>query len=123
MTILLRTEMILLSLFLLFVVLHAIQRKRLCIQYSLIWILIAVSLLVIAIFPDIVFWLCGILDIEKPSNLIYLLGIVALLLIMFSQAIVISEQAESIKTLTQIVSMEKFFSEEQIYESKISKRE
>ncbi len=111
MGLLLRIEMIVMAVLVVFIIIHNVNRKRLRIQYSFVWLLIALALLAVAFFPGIVTWLCGIMSIETPVNLIYLLGIFALLLITFYQTLVISRQADRITRLTQIVSVEKFLSE------------
>ncbi len=108
MTLLLRIEMIILAIIVAGVVINSVNKKKMLIQYSLIWIIISLSLLVIAIFPGIVFWLCSILGIKTPSNLIYLFGIIALLMVALLQTSIISKQTERIKFLTQIVSIEKY---------------
>lgn len=108
---LLRIEMIVMAVLVVFIIVHNVNRKRLRIQYSFVWLLIALALLAVAFFPGIVTWLCGIMSIETPVNLIYLLGIFALLLITFYQTLVISRQADRITRLTQIVSIEKFLAE------------
>ena len=111
MGLLLRIEMIVMAVLVVFIIIHNVNRKRLRIQYSFVWLLIALSLLAVAFFPGIVIWLCSIMCIETPVNLIYLLGIFALLLITFYQTLVISRQADRITRLTQIVSIEKFLAE------------
>ena len=111
MGLLLRIEMIVMAVLVVFIIIHNVNRKRLRIQYSFVWLLIALSLLAVAFFPGIVIWLCSIMSIETPVNLIYLLGIFALLLITFYQTLVISRQADRITRLTQIVSIEKFLAE------------
>ena len=111
MGLLLRIEMIVMAVLVVFIIIHNVNRKRLRIQYSFVWLLIALSLLAVAFFPGIVIWLCSIMSIETPVNLIYLLGIFALLLITFYQTLVISRQADRITRLTQIVSIEKFLAD------------
>lgn len=111
MGLLLRIEMIVMAVLVVFIIIHNVNRKRLRIQYFFVWLLIALSLLAVAFFPGIVIWLCSIMSIETPVNLIYLLGIFALLLITFYQTLVISRQADRITRLTQIVSIEKFLAE------------
>ena len=82
------------------------------VRYSLIWLVTSIALLVIAIFPQLVLYLCELTDIQTPSNLIYLLGLLFLFYVVFVQTGRISKQAEQIKTLTQMVSIEKYLSEE-----------
>ena len=69
--------------------------------------------MVIALFPGVVVWLCGITGIETPSNLIYLFGILILLLISFYQTVLLSKQADRITRLTQVLSIERFYREQQ----------
>lgn len=112
MSALLRGEMIAIALIVMLIIVHNVNRKSLRIQYSFIWLLIALSMLAAAVFPGAVSWLCGIMGIETPSNLIYLMGILIMLLVGFFQTLLISKQADTIKRLIQIVSIEKFMSEE-----------
>lgn len=112
MSLALRIELIILAIAFVFVIVRNVNRKRLRIQYSFIWLIIALALIVAAFFPNTVVWLCGVLDIETPSNLVYLLGIIVLLLITFHQTQLISRQADQIKRLTQMISLEKYKREE-----------
>lgn len=111
MSALLRVEMILTALLVVFVIVRNVNKGRLRIQYSLLWLLVALGMLIAAFFPGVVFWLCEITGIRTPTNLIYLLGIVALLLIAFRQTVTLSKQADQITHLTQIVSMERYLTE------------
>ena len=111
MSALLRVEMIVIALLAVFIIVHNVNRKRLRIQYSFAWLLIALAMLGAALFPGAVSWLCGVLGLETPSNLIYLVAILVLMLISFFQTMLISRQADQIKRLIQIVSIEKFLAE------------
>lgn len=108
MSTLLRIEMLILALAVIAVIILAVNKKKMCIRYSLVWIFIAFLIITIAIFPGIVFWFCEILGIETPSNLVYLFGILALLMITFMQTGILSKQSEKIKHLTQMVSIERY---------------
>lgn len=104
----LRIELILFSVIFLVFVFRTVNKKQLWLQHSLVWIIISCSLILISIFPGIVIWICEIVKVETPSNLVYLLGIIALLIVSFLHSIVISSQASKIKTLVQMVSIEKY---------------
>ncbi|MDU6115840.1 MAG: DUF2304 domain-containing protein [Paeniclostridium sordellii] len=107
----LRVELIIFSIIFLIVVFRAINRKKLWLQHSLVWIFISFSLILISIFPQIVIWLSDVVKIETPSNLVYLFGISALLIVTFLHSIVISSQANKIKKLVQMVSIENYSKE------------
>ena len=104
--------MIVLALLIVTIIVRSVNRKKLRIQYSFAWLVIAAALLAVAFFPGIVVWLCGITGIETPSNLIYLFGILIQLLISYYQTALLSKQADRITRLTQVLSIEKFYREQ-----------
>ena len=104
----LRLELILFSVIFLVFVVRTLNKKKLLLQHSLVWIIISCSLILISVFPGIVIWLSDVVKIETPSNLVYLLGIIALLIVSFLHSIVISSQANKIKTLVQMISIENY---------------
>lgn len=104
----LRIELILFSIIFLIFVIKAVNKKKLWLQHSLVWIIISFSLILISLFPGTVIWLSDVVKIETPSNLVYLLGIIALLIISFLHSIVISNQANKIKILVQMISIENY---------------
>lgn len=107
MPILLRVEMIILSVFFLAMVLRTVSRKKLQVQYALIWIVLSIGTFLLAIIPGVAEWLSGLVGIKTPSNFIYLLAILALLVLTFSLTIIVSKQAQKIKSIIQSVSIEK----------------
>lgn len=121
MSVLLRIEMIIAALLVMVIIVRNVNRKKLRLQYSFFWLVIVAGMLIVAFVPSVVDWLCGIMQIQTPSNLIYLFGILILLLISFYQTTLISKQADQITRLTQIVSIEKYIAkkkEEQDHEEK-----
>ena len=77
----LRAELIVLALVAIVVVIHAVNRRVLQLKYSLIWLLISLCLVAAALFPKIAFAVTALVGIETPSNLIFFLAIIALLVI------------------------------------------
>ena len=63
--------------------------------------------------PQIVITLSGWAGVEVPSNFLYLLGIMALLVVAFFLTVHVSKQADEIKRLTQMLSIETYLMEEQ----------
>lgn len=107
MSIFLRAEMLLLAAAVLFLVFRAIRKKRLLIRFSLVWLCIAGGMVFAALFPGAVTWACGLVHMEKASNFIYLLGVLTLLGLSFSQTMLLSKQSDQIKRLTQSISLER----------------
>ena len=113
MTTVFRLEMLAIALVLFVVVLRSIRSRKLLVRFSLVWFMIAVGILLIAVFPCIPVWLCSVVQIETPSNLIYLLGILVLFMLALSQTRLLSQQTEQIKRLTQELSLERLRREEE----------
>ena len=104
----LQYEMILLAALLTFVIIRGIRRNRLQIRDSLIWFAVAVALLLLGLAPGILSALCRLLGISIPSNLLFLLGIVFLMLLCFEQTCALSRQTDEIRKLMQQVSILKY---------------
>lgn len=99
--------MIIAAILVMVVIVHNVNKKKLRLQYSFFWLVIVAGMLIVSFFPGIVDWLCGIMQIKTPSNLIYLFGILILLFISFYQTTLLSKQADQIARLTQIISIER----------------
>lgn len=82
-------------------ILSFLRRKKLNLKYSLLWMLSAVVLLVMDIFPVTVNRLAGFLGFEMTVNAVFLVFIFFILLILISLTSIASRQQERIKTLTQ----------------------
>ncbi len=122
MSVFLRGEMIVMALLVMLIIVRSVNKKRLRLQYSFFWLLIVLGLLVVAFFPGVVIWLCGLMQIQTPSNMIYLFGILALLLISFYQTTLLSKQADRITRLTQLISIEKYLTEKKEGEDREKER-
>lgn len=112
MSILLRIEMIILSIFFLCIVFRTVVRKKLQVQYALIWFVLAIGTFLLAVIPGAAEFLSGLVGIKTPSNFIYLLAILALLALTFSLTIIVSKQALKLKKIIQLVSVEETLEKE-----------
>lgn len=108
----LRIEMIAIAVVFIILVINVINRKKLRLQYSLVWLLIAAGIVVFALFPDLVVMLSKVMGVEVPSNFLYMVALIVLLIITFYLTMIVSKQSEEIKRLIQMTSIEKYISEE-----------
>ena len=104
----LRMEMLVLAAVVLLIVFLSIRRRKLLVRFAMIWLVIALGMVFAALCPGVVVWLCGVVHIEKASNLIYLLGLLLLLGLSFKQAVLLSKQSDQIKRLTQAISLDQY---------------
>ena len=66
-----RLVLLLIVLLYLFVAIKLIHRKRLSLNYSLLWLLMAVVLVVMVVFPNLVYNLTWLLGIDLPIHMIF----------------------------------------------------
>lgn len=105
MSIILRVVLIVFALVFLFEILKLVSRGRLQLKYSLLWMVLSLVLLLCAIFPDLVGFFSGFLGIAAPSNLVFLIAIVALVGICLSLTAIVSWQSRDIRLLIQRVAL------------------
>jgi len=97
---------ILLIIFLVFVtVIYFIRTKQLKEEYSWIWFLLTLSMLIVIIKLDILIKICNILEIKTPAFLCMFITIIFLLLLCIQYAIVISRHKTDIKNLVQKIAL------------------
>jgi hypothetical protein len=86
-------------------VIRLIRKGTLQLKYSLIWIITASLLILLASFPIILDKLSIILGIFTPTNLLFLLNLFFQLIVLLSLTIALSKCSVRIKILTQEVAL------------------
>ncbi len=86
-------------------VIHLVKHERLQLKYSLLWLALGASVLVLALIPGPLFTLGQMLGFETTSNFIFFTGFMFLLLIALSLSAIVSKQATAIKNLTQRIAI------------------
>jgi hypothetical protein len=82
-------------------VLVYLRRRRIRDEYSLLWILMGVGIVVFAVFNDLVGRVARVLDVAYEPSLAFFLGFCFTLLLLFHYALEISRLSEQNKTLAQ----------------------
>ncbi len=101
MSLTLRIFLIVCSLISVFFLVRKIRKAKLRIDVSIFWIIFAVLLVVLSLFPGITMWLADIMGIISPVNLLFLFMIFILLLYAFSMTVRMSELENKINELTE----------------------
>ena len=97
----LRATLIIGTVLFLGLLLFLLRRKKLNVQYSIIWLCAAVVLLVFAAFPYTVAVLGNLFNFEMPVNLVFTLLFIFILLLLLSLSTIVTGFAAHIKRLTQ----------------------
>jgi len=90
-----------LSIALLSFILWMLLTRRLREKYAVLWLLIGVAALVASVFPQLLFWLTGVLGVELPANLFFLLAILLLLGVALHLSWELSTSEEEIRALAE----------------------
>jgi hypothetical protein len=89
-----------------------IRRAKMQIEDAVFWVLFSFLLIILALFPPVLFFFTGLLKMQSPANLLFLIIIFLLFAKVFSMSVKLSRQEEMIKTLTQEIALEKEKEEE-----------
>ena len=74
-------------------------------KYSFLWVLSAVVILVLSLFPKTLDWAADKLDVTIPSNLLFLFGLVALLVVVVTLSLDLSRQGKQIRRLAEEIAI------------------
>lgn len=105
MSIQLRVFLMVVSILFLIFVVHTVREKKLLLRDSLIWLLMAVLMLLLAIFPGIAMFFSSLIGIETPANFVFFAAMIMLLVLTFRQTAALSKATIQIERLTQELAL------------------
>lgn len=80
---------------------NMVRRQRVTLQYSLLWFVLGIGILVFACFPGLTARLAALFGIGLPINLLFFAGLYFAMMIIFSLSVNLSQLSEKNKQLTQ----------------------
>ena len=101
----LRIVLILGSLLALWVVIDRVRKKKIRIADSVYWVVCAVLMLILALFPGIAFFFAGLLGFLSPSNFVFCMIIVLMLIKLFNLACDVSRLTDKVEQLAQELAL------------------
>lgn len=103
----LRLQIILaaLTLVTLAMVINLVRKNKLELKYSLTWIFVGIGILILTIWPDLIFKVTHLLGIVDAMNTVFFVGSIFQLIIIFSLTVALSRQSNKLKQLTQEVAL------------------
>ena len=100
----LRIGLLIASLFVFLLILYCVIHKKFYIKYSIAWLLWALLILLMVIFPDAFYEFSHLLGIEMPVNAVFLITVSLLYALVFYVYVMISKHNEEIIRLTYSVA-------------------
>jgi hypothetical protein len=91
-----------------------IKKRKLDLKYSILWLLVPVVILIIVVIPGVLEWLAAVLGIYDVMNMVFFLGFIFLISVVFSLTVAISKMADSMRQLTQKVALEEYVDRKKI---------
>ena len=86
-------------------IIFLLRKKSLNLKYSLLWMFMAVVLLVMVAFPDLVAFFANLIGVASYINAIFMAFIFFILLLIVSLSSIVSKQSREIKTLIQNLAL------------------
>ncbi|MBE5940971.1 MAG: DUF2304 domain-containing protein [Lachnospiraceae bacterium] len=84
---------------------NMVRKGKIDLRYALGWMGFAVFLLVLDIFPEIVFWFAELIGISIPANMLFLIGVILAIVMIYSLTVSVSNLSMKVKRLTQELAL------------------
>lgn len=84
---------------------NMVRKKKLELKYALVWLFVGAVVLVFDIFPQLLNMLTYAMGVDLPVNMLFFLGFVFALLIIFTLTVSVSRLSERVKRLTQELAL------------------
>lgn len=88
-----------------FLLFQLLKKKRLNLKYTILWIFAGFIMLLVSLFPQILFAVTDFVGIEVPSNALFAIILFFIILILMTLTSIVSKQTEQLKRLTQTIAL------------------
>lgn len=95
-------------------ILRKIRKLKVKMEDAIFWMVFAVILCLMGVFPEITYWLTRIMGIMSPANLIFLVVIFLLIEKVFTLSIIVSQLEEKVSVLSAEVALRSHSAEQKI---------
>jgi len=87
------------------VLFEMLRRHQLREKYAVFWVIVAVLAIVVAIFPRVLFWAAEVTGVEVPSNLLFFLASILLLVVSIQHSYELGRLEERTRTLAEELAL------------------
>lgn len=96
---------IVLAIVVLATIVQLMRTRRLREKYAAVWIVLAVGIVVLAVFPRLAFWVAHHVGVETPANLLFAVAAVVLLGVCLQLSGEVSSLEEKTRTLAEEIAL------------------
>nr|WP_138414300.1 DUF2304 domain-containing protein [Sinomonas gamaensis] len=86
-------------------VIEMLRRQKIREKYAVLWIVIGIGTLVLAAFPDLLFWAARVIGVQVPSNLLFAIALILLLGVTLHLSREVSSSEDEIRSLAEEVAI------------------
>ena len=89
-------------------IINMIRKRKLELKYSILWLILPTVILIIIAVPGSLNGMASMLGIYDAMNMVFFLGFVFVIVVIFSLTVALSRQGERIRELTQKIALEEY---------------
>lgn len=86
-------------------IVYLLRRRQLREKYAVLWLVIGMGILVLVVFPQLLFWAANLLDIIAPANLLFAATLALLLAVCLHLTWELSRSEDRIRRLSEEVAI------------------
>ena len=86
-------------------ILEMLRKRRLREKYAVLWIVIGLALLLLAAFPQLLFWAAALLGVQVPSNLLFAMALLLLMTVCLHLSFEQSQSEDELRVLAEEVAI------------------
>lgn len=113
MSVLIRLLLIISAVLMLIFMLKKIRQAKLKIEYVIFWVVFSVILVIMGIFPGVLYAISDFIGFQSPINMVYLVIIFVLIVKMFFMTLQISQLEYKTEALTQQIAIDRKITQEE----------
>jgi len=86
-------------------IINLVRKEKLDLKYALSWLFIIISIFALTIIPGSIYAISALIGVATPINAIFFLGIVFILIILFTLTVALSRASANVSKLSQEVAL------------------
>ena len=87
---------------------NLIRKRSLELKYALTWLFLGVGLLVVVLVPGVLNWLSNALGIYSPVNMVFFLGFLFSIVVIFTLTMSISNNSNRVRKMAQKIALNEY---------------
>ena len=90
-------------------ILGLIKRNKLELKYALSWLFLELGILIITLIPNLLNVISKVLGIYNEINMLFFLGLVFIILVIFSLTMSLSRNSERVRKMAQEIALNSYY--------------